>query len=259
MDRHYRRLKVWFMASMALCIALQPVTTRSELQTDNASNPSAGGRDFQQIIHDYILAHPEVLIKSLQSAKRKQEDQIAAATKSLIKSYKKELVEDPNTPILGNPNGDITLVEFFDYRCPYCRQMDPLLQNLVRNDPGLRIAQKQYPILGPQSVFAARVALAANKQGKYLQFHTALMSKRPNFDEASVLNIAETTGLDLALLKSDMASPEVDAEISKSIQIAKELRLTGTPAFIVGSELIPGATDFETLRAVVEDARRESR
>ena len=215
--------------------------------------------NIQQVIHDYILAHPEVLIESLQAAKSRQENQRAAAIKSLIQASKKELMEDPQAPIFGNPAGDVTVVEFFDYRCPYCRQMDPLLRNLVHDDPGVRIVQKELPILGPQSVFAARVALAANKQGKHLQFHEALMAKRSNFDEASILEVAETVGLNVARLKTDMASPDVDAEILKGAQIAKELRLTGTPAFIVGSELIPGATNFETLKALVDDARRDSR
>jgi protein-disulfide isomerase len=258
MNQPKRLLRLCYSASIALCAALQPAISMGETQTGRVSNQPKPDVDIQQTIHDYILAHPEVLIESLQSAKRKQEDQLAAATKSLIRSYKKELVDDPDTPILGNPNGDVTLVEFFDYRCPYCRQMDPLLQNLVRDDPALRIVQKQYPILGPQSVFAARVALAANKQGKYRQFHDALMAKKPNLDEAGVFSAAETIGLDLARLKIDMASSEVDAEILKNARIAKELRLTGTPAFIVGSELIPGGTDLETLKAVVEDARRES-
>jgi len=256
MNQRKRRLKFRFVASLALSLALLPAVSLGETKTGQGSVPAAPQVDLEGAIHDYILAHPEVLIESLQRAKRKQEERIAASTKSLIQSYQKDLVEDPNSPVLGNPKGNVTLVEFFDYRCPYCKQMDPLLQNLTRIDPQVRIVQKQYPILGPQSALAARAALAANKQGKYLQFHDAAMAKR-QIDEASILAIAETIDLDLNRLKTDLASPEVEAEIAKTFQIAKELRLTGTPAFIVGSELIPGATDFETLRAVVEDARRE--
>src|SRR5882724_279722 len=242
----------FFIGFLFSCFIFPPCVAVGD--TRHRPGPPTPGEEIQQTIHDYILAHPEVLIESLQTAKRREEDRRAAATKSQIKAYKKELVEDPSAPIVGNPNGDVTVIEFFDYRCPYCRQVDPWLRDLVSSDPGVRIVQKGLPILGPTSVFAA---LAANKQGKHRQFHDALMSKATNFDEASVLSVAETLGLDLGRLKVDMASPEVEAEILSSARIAKELRLTGTPAFIIGSELIPGATNLETLRALVDDARRE--
>jgi protein-disulfide isomerase len=242
---------------LLLCIVLGPSLAMSdEHAVDRPSLPTREG-DVQQVIHDYILAHPEVLIESLQSAKRKAEEEFAAATKSITAAYKKELIEDPRAPVFGNPEGDVTVVEFFDYRCPYCRQVDPWLRALVSSDPGIRIVQKELPILGPPSVFAARVALAANKQGKHLELHEALMAKKPNFDEAGILGVAEAVGLDLVRLKADMNSAEVDAEILSGARVAKALRLTGTPAFVVGSELVPGATDLETLKALVNEARRE--
>ena len=149
----------------------------------------------------------------------------------------------------------MTLIDFFDYRCPYCRQVEPFLQSLIKNDRGLRIVVKELPILGPSSVYAARVALAAHKQGKYEQFHDAVMSKRLNFDEATLLKVAEEAGLALDRLKTDTNSPEVDAEIKRTTEIAKALKLSGTPAFIVGTELIPGATDLETLQTLIDEAR----
>jgi protein-disulfide isomerase len=130
---------------------------------------------------------------------------------------------------------------------------------LISDDPNVRIVQKQLPILGPTSVIAARAALAANKQNKHLALHEALMSRRGTLDEAGILRLAEELGLDVLRLKADMGSPEVNAEIVASTRLAKELGLTGTPAFIVGSELIPGATDLATLRALVIDTRREAR
>src|SRR5262249_25648721 len=157
---------------------------------------------------------------------------------------RKDLLEDRNAPIIGNPAGNITLIEFFDYRCPYCRQVEPALQSLVQSDPGLRIVQKQFPILGPASVYAARVALAAQRQGKHKPFHDALMAKRSNLDEATVLKVAEEVGLDVARIKADMSSPDVESELSRTREIAAALGINGTPAFIIGSELIPGATDL---------------
>jgi protein-disulfide isomerase len=239
------------------CSAIAFVATsgaRLSAQTAPTSPPSSE-RNVEQVVHDYILAHPEVLIESLQAAKRKAEELAATNTKSVIGSLKKDLVEDPDSPIFGNPAGDVTLVEFFDYRCPYCRQIDPTLQTLIKQDPGVRIVQKEYPILGEASVFAARVALAAQKQGKYAKMNEALMARKPNIDNATVLKIAEDAGLDIDRVKVDMNSSEVTAEIERTARMAKALRLAGTPAFIAGTQIIPGGTDLESLKSLVDDAR----
>jgi protein-disulfide isomerase len=215
----------------------------------------AADEALQKAIHDYILAHPEVLIQSLQIAREREQIRQEAQSKNLITSLKKELADDPMTPVRGNPNGDVTLVEFFDYRCPYCRQVEPWLQTLIKNNSDLRLVEKELPILGPTSVYEARIALAANKQSKHEQFHAVVMSKKPNIDEATILQLAEQAGLDLDRLKTDMSSPEIDGEIRRTLEIAKVLRLNGTPAFIIGSELVPGATDLETLQSLVDEAR----
>jgi protein-disulfide isomerase len=243
---------------IALAIACAFALLRSvpaSAQTTDAGKALAASEALQQAIHDYILAHPEVLIQSLRIAKEREESRVAEQNKALVASLKTDLVDDPNSPVRGNPSGDVTLVEFFDFRCPYCRQVEPFLQALIKNDHGLRVVVKELPILGPASVYAARVALAANKQGKFEQFHEAVMAKRSNFDEATLLKLAEETGLALDRLRTDMNSPEVDAEIKRTTEIAKALRLSGTPAFIVGTELIPGATDLETLQALLDEAR----
>jgi len=243
------------LAFAVTCAFALPCSVPALTQTTDAGKALVTDEALQQAIHDYILAHPEVLIQSLRIAKEREENRAAEQSKALISSLKNDLAGDPNAPVRGNPSGDVTLIEFFDYRCPYCRQVEPFLQALAKNDHGLRVVVKQLPILGPASVYAARVALAANKQGKFEQFHDAVMSKRSNLDEATLLKLAEEAGLALDRLKTDMSSPEVDAEIKRTTQIATALRLTGTPAFIVGNELIPGATDLETLQALVDEAR----
>lgn len=215
----------------------------------------ATGDALQNAIHDYILAHPEVLIQSLQIAREREQIRQEAQSKNLISSLRKELADDPMTPFRGNPNGGVTLVEFFDYRCPYCRQVEPWLQTLIKNNPDLRVVEKELPILGPASIYEARIALAANRQGKHGQFHDAVMAKKPNVDEATILQLAGQAGVDLDRIKTDMNSPEVDAEIKRTLEIAKLLRLNGTPAFVVGSELVPGATDLETMQSMVDEAR----
>jgi protein-disulfide isomerase len=183
----------------------------------------------------------------------------AAAHFPLI-AFRKDLLEDPNAPVLGNPTGDVTLVEFFDYRCPYCRQVEPWLQTLIKEDPGVRIVQKEFPILGPASVYAAHVALAAWKQGKHTAFHDALMAKEGNMDENNIhedliLQVAKSVGLDIDRMQIDMKSPDVETEIQGSIEIAKSLGLTGTPGFVMGTELVPGATDLATFKSMVDDNR----
>jgi protein-disulfide isomerase len=252
-----KRLRNCFVAFALSCLLGQLWNLPALAQTAGAANPLPTDKDtaLQQAIHDYILAHPETLIESLQRAKIKQEQNLAAVIKSRIVAFRKDLVDDPNAPVLGNPAGDVTLVEFFDYRCPYCRQVEPWLQTLIKEDPGVRIVQKEFPILGPASVYAAHVAIAALKQGKHTEFHNALMAKKGNIDEAIILQVAEAAGLDINRIKVDMNSPDVDAEIERSTDIAKALHLSGTPAFIIGTELVPGATDLATFKSMVEDAR----
>src|ERR1700722_688951 len=225
------------------------------------SQPSAQEPSVQQSIHDYIIAHPEVIIESLRRAKAKAEQEQGILVKSTIAALRKELVEDPDAPVLGNPRGDVTLVAFFDYRCPYCRQVEPWLQTLIKEDSGVRLVEKELPILGPASVDAARVALAANKQGKHTAFRNALMAKEGNMDEQNihedlVLQVAQSVGLDIERMNVDLKNPEDEAEIRGNMRFAQSLGLTGPPAFIVGTELVPGATDLTTFRDMVLDARR---
>lgn len=251
------RLWKWVTIITWSFLILQLASSPSLSQTADPANSPSSDKDaaLQQAIHDYILAHPEILIESLQRAKLRAEERFAAVVKSKIVAFRKDLVEDATAPILGNPAGDVTLVEFFDYRCPYCRQVEPWLQTLIREDPGLRVVEKEFPILGPASVYAAQAAIAALKQGKHMQFRNALMAKRGNIDEAIVLQAAEAAGLDIDRIKVDMKSPEVGFEIQRSIEIAKALGLNGTPGFIVGTELVPGATDLATLKSMVDDFR----
>ena len=229
-----------FIALAITCAFALPCSVPALTQTPHAGKTLIANEALQQAIHDYILAHPEVLIQSLRIAKEREDSRVAERNKALVASLKSDLVDDPNAPVRGNPRGDVTLVEFFDYRCPYCRQVEPFLQALIKNDHSLRVVVKELPILGPASVYAARVALAAYKQGKYEQFHNAVMSKRSNFDEATLLRLAEDAGLALDRLKTDMNNPEVDAEIKRTTEIAKALKLSGTPRIYRRDRTYPG-------------------
>ncbi|MBR1175251.1 DsbA family protein [Bradyrhizobium sp. KB893862 SZCCT0404] len=248
-----RLLRICLFITLASSATYHPVRVFAE----SASEPALPRADVEAIVHDYILAHPEVLIDSLKSAKQRQADQAATVAKSFISANRSQIFDDPQSPVFGNVMGNVTIVEFFDYRCPYCRQADPLLKKLISEDAKIRIVQKQLPILGPASMVAARAALAANKQNKFVVLHDALMARNFNSDEDGILKLADSLGLDIVRLKADMASPQVNAEIANNIRLARDLGLDGTPAFIVGSELLPGATDLATLKSMVIDARRE--
>jgi len=249
-----------FIVLAVICAFALPCSVPALTQTTDAGKAPATSEALQNAIHDYILANPEVLIESLRRAKARAEQRQTELIKSRIIALGKSLVDDANAPILGNPKGDVTLVEFFDYRCPYCRQVEPWVQTLLKEDPGVRLVEKEFPILGPASIYAAHVALAAWKQGKHTAFRNALMAKEGNMDERSihedlVLQVAKSVGLDMDRMKVDMTRSDVEGEIQGDMRIAQLLGLTGTPAFIIGAELVPGATDLATLRAMVDDAR----
>ena len=213
---------------------------------------------IEQVIHDYLLKHPEVVIEALRAGQEAEKAREAAEAKAEIAKRRDELLNDPTSPVGGNPKGDVTIVEFFDYRCPYCKQMEPGLEALIKEDPKLRVVYKEFPILGPDSLIASRVALAAARQGndKYLRFHAAMMSTKGQINEAVILKVAEDSGLDIAKIKADMKSPEIEALIKKNYELADSLDIKGTPALIIGDSMTPGAVDVATLRKLVAEARK---
>ncbi|MEX0696252.1 MAG: DsbA family protein [Dongiaceae bacterium] len=172
-----------------------------------------------------------------------------------VAAHRDELLHDPGSPVGGNRGGDVTVVEFFDYRCGYCIAMAPRLETLLEADHGLRFVYKEWPILGPMSEFAARAALAARRQGRYEDFHSALMRLRGRLTEATVFNAARRLGLDPERLRADMKSPEIDRVLRDNRALAAELGITGTPAFVIGDRLVPGAVPLGELKAVIAAAR----
>ena len=167
------------------------------------------------------------------------------------------MFEDPDTPVGGNPHGDVSLVEFFDYRCPYCKQVEPSLEALLTQDPHLRFVYKEFPVLGPVSKTAARAALAARKQGKYAALHRALMALKGQIDDSVIFQTASGAGLDVAQLKRDMAAPEIDSDLKANFDLAEALDIRGTPGFVIGDEIVPGAVSLDELKQLIEAARHD--
>src|SRR6266545_7326669 len=163
--------------------------------------------EFERRVRAYLLEHPEIIAETISRLESQHAAQAATEVQAALKARADEVFRDPNSPVGGNPNGDITLVEFFDYNCPYCRQMVPVMMQAETADPQLRVVYKEFPILGANSTFAAKIALAAHKQGKYLALHHALMKVRGTVDEAKVLEAATAAGLDVDRLKAEAEAP----------------------------------------------------
>lgn len=217
--------------------------------------PPLPREQVEQIVRDYLLRNPELLIEVMDALEQKRQAASAATQTAAVKQRRDEILRDPAAPVAGNPSGDATIVEFFDYRCPYCKRVMAPLMQMLKEDGQLRFVFKELPILGPDSVVAARAALGAHAEGKYLAMHEALMRARPPYDEASILKIAGEIGLDPARLKAAMNRPEIDAALERNRALAQELAITGTPAFVIGERVVTGALDLDTLKKLVAEAR----
>lgn len=211
--------------------------------------------DIKRLALEAIRENPQIVMEAVDILQA-QEAEAAAATRAQTLTVQREMLEqDPNAPVVGNPDGDVTIVEFFDYNCPYCRQAADELQLLKAGDDGIRIVMREWPILSEGSVFAARAALAARNQGKYEEFHWALMRLNGRAEEASVLAAAKDTGLDLTRLQADMGAPEIEEHIQTSLNLAQLLGFSGTPSFVIGDELVPGFVKVDELEKLVTQAR----
>jgi protein-disulfide isomerase len=210
---------------------------------------------IEALVRDYLLEHPEVLVEALHAYDQQQQALEVQRQREALIAEAETLTNDPDAPVMGNPEGDVTLVEFFDYRCPYCKRMTDIMAQLMDEDPKLRVVMKEFPILSQESVVAAKAALAALRQDKYKSFHFALMENGGGFTEDEIMAVAGSVGLDEARLRADMQDPEIEAALRRNHATAEKIGITGTPAFIVGDTLLPGALTLEQLRSVIADAR----
>jgi protein-disulfide isomerase len=192
---------------------------------------------IQNIIHEYLLQKPEVLLEAMQVLQRKQYEDAQQTIKQTQKNaaqFAQPLFHQNNDPVSGNPNGKITIVEFFDYQCPHCVDMAPVISAILKNNPDVRVIYKEFPIRGPMSEFASRAALAANKQGKYNEFSHALLTSTKPLTQDTIFAIAKDTGLNVDQLKKDMNGDSVTSQLKMTMDLARSLKLFGTPAFFIG-------------------------
>jgi protein-disulfide isomerase len=209
-------------------------------------------------IREYLLANPEVLVEAMQELERKQDSQRDSAAQKAISENQKELLSDPDSPTAGNPSGDVTIVEFSDYQCPYCKRAHGAIKSVVAADGKVKIVFKDLPILGEPSRIAALAALASRAQGKHLAFHDALMEYSGKIDRDKIMEIAASVGLDVAKLQKDMEDPKLKQIIDRNMALASALGVRGTPAFVVGQQFVPGAVDADALKQLIADARKRS-
>lgn len=213
--------------------------------------------EMQQIIREYLLEHPEAVLEALTTLQKREQQAQQDKQKFTVASSKSQLFASPEDGTIGNPKARTVIVEFFDYRCPYCKGIAANLRKLVDEDKDLRIVLKELPILGPDSIYAARASLAARDHPKFADFHTAMISAPGPLNEANVGKIAASFGIDFAKLKKQMESPEIQAVIDRNLALARSLGITGTPAFVIGSSVYPGAMENDILKRLIRTARAQ--
>ncbi len=252
----FRRLCLCFLIAGVLAgIAAAPVAAQGK--TPAQSLPKAEREKIESVVKEYLRNNPEVIIEAIRNLRERQERKKHEQTKANLVKLQGELLSDPDTPVGGNPKGSVSIVEFFDYRCGYCKRAFPDLVKLIESDKNIRFVFKEFPILGPQSVTASKVGLAAwiLDKSKYQAFHKAMMGAKGALPENRVMNFATQSGYDVKALQKAMADPRVEATIEKTYNLAKALDINGTPAFVIGNQIIRGAVDLETLKTLVSEAR----
>ena len=211
------------------------------------------------ILRDALRSDPSILREALEGLEAADRREREGASRAAIVAHAEALFRDPADPAIGNPRGAVTVVEFFDPRCAYCKRMRPVVEDLLRRQRDVRWVMKDLPILGQSSVLASRALLAAQRQGKYAELHDALLKLREEPAEPVLRREAERAGLDWARLKRDMDDPAVQRRLDANTRLAQALQIQGTPAMVVGEALVPGAVDLASLERLVAEARTAAR
>lgn len=210
---------------------------------------------IEQIVREYLLANPEILMDVSRELESRQAAQQAALAKKVIFDRKAAIFQAPSDFVVGNPKGDITVVEFFDYNCGWCKRALDEINKLTKADPKIRVVLKEMPIFGENSTFAAKAAMAATGQGKYWEFHSALMKER-QVTKDNVFKIAEKVGLNVDMLKKDMENPAFDAAIKENQELAQQLGIEGTPGYLVDAKVNVGFLAADGLKDMIAEVRK---
>ncbi|MBN9148544.1 MULTISPECIES: DsbA family protein [unclassified Nitrobacter] len=244
-----------FLASalFALALGAAPVSASAQGFSDSQRG------EIEQIVKSYLLAHPEVLEEVSVELSKRQATADALKHEAAVTENADAIFNSPRGVTLGNKDGDVTLVEFFDYNCGYCKRAMADMLDLLKADPKLKVVLKEFPVLGPGSVEAAQVAVAVRMQDpggkKYLDFHQRLLGGRGQADKARALAAAKEAGLDIARIEKDMNSPEVRATLEENFKLAEAMGMNGTPSYVIGKQVVVGAVGLSTLKEKINTAR----
>ena len=211
---------------------------------------------IKKMIQEYLFKNPQDLREAIFALQAYELKQKQKAARMALVAQEKSLYRSTVSYVAGNPNGDVTLIEFFDYNCSYCRRSMNDLMTLIDTDPNLKVIFKEFPILGEGSFYAARAAVASMKQGKYVEFHKAMMQIRGSAGKGNVLEIAEEVGLDVEKLEQEMKAPYITKEIDEVVRTASAIGINGTPAYIIGDSVISGAVGLAELRRQIAEVRK---
>ncbi|MEC7489792.1 MAG: DsbA family protein [Pseudomonadota bacterium] len=214
---------------------------------------------LEGIIRNFILKNPEIVSEALLQLRENERMAKAKAEKNVLVSNHTAIYSDPSSPVGGNPNGDVSVIEFFDYGCGVCKRIHPIVEELIKTDRGIRRIYKEWPILGPDSVRAARAAIASRQQNKYSEFHNVLMTEISGLSESAIMAKAKSVGINTRQLKREMNNPKIDKIIRQNYTVAEKLKLNGTPAFVIGDKVIRGGLNLESLRAIVKEVRANNK
>jgi protein-disulfide isomerase len=240
-------------ALFALALGVAPVAASAQSFSDSQRG------EIEQIVKNYLLAHPEVLEDVSAELSKRQAAAEALKHEAAVTKNADTIFSSPRGVTLGNKDGDVTFVEFFDYNCGYCKRAMSDMLDLLKADPKLKVVLKEFPVLGPGSVEAAQVAVAVRMQDpsgkKYLDFHQRLLGERGQADKTHALAAAKQAGLDMTRIEKDMSSPEVRATLEENFKLAEAMGMNGTPSYVIGKQVVVGAVGLETLKEKISTAR----
>lgn len=251
-------IKPLVLAACAAAALLASISTVSATEKEAPVFTSEQQTAIKDMVRDFLMENPEVLIESVNRMKAKEEEkQNAEAIKSLDQ-HRDFIFNNPDMPSTGNAKGDVTVVEFFDYNCGYCKRAFEAVQQTLDTDKNVRFVFVELPILSPQSKIAANYAMAAHKQGKYFEYHRALMMSAEPKTEEMLEKTAKELGLDVEKLKKDALGDDIKTLLEKKVQVAQDLHISGTPGFIIGDQIIRGYIPYEGMKPLIEETRSKA-
>jgi protein-disulfide isomerase len=257
--------KILFLSSLVLFGACAGMYLTRDISQETPKFTIKDKSEIEQIVHDYLINKPEVLVKASQELQKKAQQKQIEITMQGIAENKTQML-DPSSPELGNPKGDVILVKFIDYQCGHCKDMEKVVEELISENPQLKVVVKELPVIGGDSIIAAKAALASSEQGKFSDLHHKLLQEKQKLTEQKIMEIAENAGIDVQKLKEDMEAEAIQDEIEKSYDLARKLSIQGTPFFVImgnpdkGNDkvaIMPGAAPKPQLQALINKVQEK--